>query len=83
MFGKNGVDVDIQRAKEALKMDEASVPNSLLRISLSNPSDTELKNYVDSFREAGITLPCIYPYFSNEDDSKYREQTIRSIAKTL
>jgi alkanesulfonate monooxygenase SsuD/methylene tetrahydromethanopterin reductase-like flavin-dependent oxidoreductase (luciferase family) len=83
MFGKYGVDLDIQRAKETLKADKASIPNSLLRISLSNPSVTELKNYVDNFREAGITLPCIYPYFSNEDNLKYREQVIRSIVKSL
>ena len=83
MFVENGVDQDIQRAKETLKMGKASIPNSLMRISISNPSDTELRNYVGSFREAGITLPCVYPYFSNEDDLKYREQVIRSMAKAV
>ena len=83
VFEKNGVDTDIQRAKDGLMTKAVRIPDSLLKISLSNPSNAELKTYVDNFRGAGVTLPCIYPYFSGGDDMNYRKEIIREIAKTL
>ena len=83
MFEKDKVAMDINIAKESLKGERPTVPASLLAISPSNPSENELRDYVDGFRKAGITLPCVYPYFSNSDDLSFREQTIRQIASSI
>ncbi|MGI0092455.1 MAG: LLM class flavin-dependent oxidoreductase [Nitrososphaerales archaeon] len=79
MFELDGIVGDIKSAHESLS-GHPEVPSSLLQISLANPSNSELKQYVSSFREVGISLPCIYPYFSAHDDFDFRLETMRSIA---
>jgi hypothetical protein len=55
------------------------VPQSLLRISVANPSTSELQEYVSRFRKAGVTLPCIYPYFASQDGFEFKDEIVRSI----
>ena len=49
MFESQGLVEDIKRARQSLNNGE-SLPKSLLRISLVNPTTEELKEYVSSFR---------------------------------
>ena len=82
MFEKDGVVEAIEKAKQSLHGKDVSVPDALLKISLANPSDGELKSYVKGFRDAGITLPCVYPYFSSDEyDFDYRQSVVRRIAE--
>ncbi|MGA2875001.1 MAG: LLM class flavin-dependent oxidoreductase [Nitrososphaerales archaeon] len=78
MFEIDGVLPEVKSASEYLRKN-GSVPSSLLRISLMNPSAYELEEYVSRFRDAGISLPCIYPYFSGDDGFEFRLEKIRSI----
>ncbi|MHB1867547.1 MAG: LLM class flavin-dependent oxidoreductase [Nitrososphaerales archaeon] len=81
MFERDGVLSDIRSASEYLQKN-GSAPPSLLRISLANPSESELKEYLARFRDAGVSLPCIYPYFSQDDGFEFRMETVRSIVST-
>lgn len=78
MFEAQGILADIRHSRELLNSGGV-LPASLLRISLVNPTTQELKDYISSFRKAGITLPCVYPYFAPEDQSDFRMQKVRSI----
>lgn len=78
LFESDGISSDIVQARKAISS-ENELPSSLLRISLANPSAAELSEYIARFRNSGVTLPCIYPYFSDEDDFDFRASTIRSI----
>ena len=84
MFVSDGIAAEIESAQLGLESGVALDPKSkLFQISLANPTVEELKEYVASFRSAGVTLPCIYPYFSSTDDFEYRSNTIKSIAEAL
>ena len=55
----------------------------LLRVSLVNPTDEELREYAKSFREAGITLPVIYPYFPSDESPEFKLETVERILKSI
>jgi alkanesulfonate monooxygenase SsuD/methylene tetrahydromethanopterin reductase-like flavin-dependent oxidoreductase (luciferase family) len=82
MFKIDGVMSEVESASEYLQR-TGSIPPSLLRISLVNPSASELKEYVSRFRNSGISLPCIYPYFSQNDNFEFRMETMRSIVSAV
>ncbi len=76
MFERDGVASDIARAQSEKS---GQIPESMLRTSLANPSSNELDVLVQEFREGGVNLPCIYPYFQTDEDSAFKRQTIKSI----
>lgn len=78
MFEAQGILADIKQARQSL-INGNPLPESLLRVSLLNPTADELKEYVSTFRKVGITLPCIYPYFASDDPFDFRMEKIRSI----
>ena len=78
MFERDGVLSAIRSASEYLQKN-GSAPPALLRISLANPSESEMKEHLARFRDAGVSLPCIYPYFSQDDGFEFRMETVRSI----
>ena len=59
------------------------LPRELLSVSLANPTDTELRQYLVAFREAGITLPVPYPYFTSDEKPEFKQHTVRRIIKTV
>jgi hypothetical protein len=69
----------LKAIEEPLRLSSGEVPQPLLRISVANPSTLELREYVSRFREAGVTLPCIYPYFASQDGFEFKSEIIRSI----
>ena len=79
MFEIDGIASEIALARKAISRGERLRKSPLLGISLANPSPSELSEYIARFREAGLTLPCVYPYFSEDDDFEFRASTIRSI----
>ena len=85
MFQMDGVASAIEQAGSSLKRDEGGaapqIPQALRQISLSNPTINDLRELVAKFREAGVTLPCIYPYFSRDEEEGYKGEIIRSIAQ--
>lgn len=78
MFEAEGIIDEIQTARQGL-VSGKHLPYPLLRVSLVNPLNDELKDYISTFRDAGITLPCVYPYFASEDSFDFRMEKIRSI----
>ncbi len=64
MFESAGVAKDIESANSAVASNNPPrITEKMLKISLANPAREELSSYVASFREAGVDLPCLYPYF--------------------
>jgi alkanesulfonate monooxygenase SsuD/methylene tetrahydromethanopterin reductase-like flavin-dependent oxidoreductase (luciferase family) len=85
MFQQDGTAKAISsfKSNEDWKNAPFKVPKELLRVSLSNPRAEELVQYVKSFRQAGITLPVIYPYFPSGEDSSFKLGTVKRILKSL
>jgi Luciferase-like monooxygenase len=79
MFERDGIADEIKKAVDSLKNDSYEVPKSLLEISPVNPSQSDLSKYVSSYRKAGITMPCVYPYFSTGEKTDFKLETIRTI----
>jgi hypothetical protein len=88
MFVQDGVAEDIAKAGVTLQSSESTtteaikqeLPQSLLRICLANPDESDLHEYIKEFRKAGVTLPCVYPYFAPGDDTRFRFETVRRIS---
>jgi hypothetical protein len=86
MFELDGVSQDIRSAVGSLRSarDDIHVPESLLEISPVNPTSDELAEYVSNYRNAGISLPCVYPYFSAEEDNfEYKLKTVERVISTI
>ncbi|HZY95111.1 MAG TPA: LLM class flavin-dependent oxidoreductase [Candidatus Bathyarchaeia archaeon] len=82
MFMSIGVAEEIARMKTALKTGENVSPSEkLLEISLASPSRTMLTAYVNKFREAGVDLPCLYPYFEPGEDEAYKMSKVMEIVQ--
>jgi alkanesulfonate monooxygenase SsuD/methylene tetrahydromethanopterin reductase-like flavin-dependent oxidoreductase (luciferase family) len=82
MFESAGVAEEIARAKSALGSTERIFPSQkLLKISLANPTKKELENYVSGFREAGVDLPCLYPYFEPGEDEAFKVSKVEEIVR--
>jgi len=71
------------KENEGWKSGPVDVPKELLRASLANPQRDELVQYVKSFKQAGVTLPSVYPYFSNDEDPRFKTETVNRIVKSL
>ena len=71
------------KENEGWKTGPVHVPKELLKVSLANPRDDELAQYVKSFRQAGITLPVVYPYFPNVEDPRFKLETVKRIVKSF
>ena len=85
MFVQDGTAKAISsfKSSEELKSEPVEIPNELLRVSLANPRSGELTQYVRAFRQAGVTLPVIYPYFPNDEDSDFKIESITGILRSL
>ena len=59
------------------------IPEQILRVSLANALTEELVQYVKSFRQAGVTLPVLYPYFPKNEDPGFKAETVKEIVKSL
>ncbi len=85
MFVQDGTAnaISLFRSNEEWKNGLVDVPKELLRVSLANPRSDELAQYVNSFRQAGVTLPVIYPYFPSGEVSEFKVETVNAILKSL
>src|SRR2546427_7477333 len=85
MFQQDGTARTISsfKSNEEWKSGSFEMREELLRVSLANPQTEELIQYVKSFRRAGITLPVVYPYFPNGEDSSFKLETVKQILKSL
>ena len=85
MFVQDGTASTISSLKsdEGWKSGHVEAPKELLRVSLANPEGDELHRYLQSFRQAGVSLPVVYPYFPNGEDSGFKMSTISQILKSL
>lgn len=68
---------------EEWRTSRVELPRELLAVSLANAKSEELVRYVKSFKQAGVTLPVLYPYFPNTEDSKFKIETVKGILKSL
>jgi len=53
----------------------------LLEISLPNPTKEELASYVETFRDAGVDLPCLYPYFESTEHEAFKVSKVEEIVR--
>ena len=83
MFVLDGVADAIAESKRSLEFGGTRISDSLLKISLVNAGPDQLTEYVESFRKAGIDLPCIYPYFVRGENHDYKMSVIKRIAESL
>jgi hypothetical protein len=85
MFEQDGTANAISsfKSNEDWKSGPFKVPKELLRVSLANPQTEDLVQYVKSFRQGGVTLPVVYPYFPNGEDSSFKLETVKRILKSL
>lgn len=83
MFADDGVFEDIKKAKLSMDNGKVDLPSSLLRIGLVNPSSSELRSFLRKFRNAGVTLPCIYPYFPKQETFDFRLSCIKSLTSVV
>ncbi len=82
MFESAGVAQEIERAKLAEGSNRSADPSeNLMRISLANPTETEVAAYVTTFRKAGVDLPCLYPYFEPGEDEAFKIKKIEEIVQ--
>jgi alkanesulfonate monooxygenase SsuD/methylene tetrahydromethanopterin reductase-like flavin-dependent oxidoreductase (luciferase family) len=81
MFERDDIAKDIAQAKANIEMivQSGRLPSSLLSISLVNPSSDELKGIVQKFRDGGVDLPVIYPYFSPDTETSFKREIMSSI----
>jgi Luciferase-like monooxygenase len=71
------------RKSDDWKKGVIDVPRELLKVSLANPTDDELHGYISAFQRAGVTLPVLYPYFTNDERSEFKNRTVKRIADTV
>ena len=82
MFESVGIAQEIGRANLFLRSGKSVRPSeNLKRISLANPTKRELASYVTMFREAGVDLPCLYPYFEPSEDAVFKIGKVEEIAR--
>ncbi len=82
MFESIGVAGEITSASSALaSKPDVQVSGKLLKISLANPTLKELSNYVTTFREAGVDLPCLYPYFETTEEEAFKIEKVEEIIR--
>jgi len=79
MFEAIGLSQDILSASRTLGNNDVGYPESLRVTSPINPSIDELRTYVTAFRDSGITLPCVYPYFADGESFEFKHETVRNI----
>ncbi len=75
--------ISLFKESEEWKSGPVQVPKELLRVNLANPQSEELVRYVKSFRQAGVTLPVVYPYFPNGEDTAFKLEKVKRILKSL
>lgn len=85
MFSLDGIanPIHLLKSHTDWKTGTVQLPEELLKVSLSNPDPEQLSEYVESFRKSGVTLPVIYPYFPNNEESAFKVETVRSILKSV
>jgi alkanesulfonate monooxygenase SsuD/methylene tetrahydromethanopterin reductase-like flavin-dependent oxidoreductase (luciferase family) len=71
------------KENEEWKRGPIDLSKELFRVSLANARSEELPRYVKSFREAGVTLPVLYPYFPNGEDASFKLETVKRILKSV
>lgn len=85
MFVQDGTAKAISslRENEEWRRGRVDLPRELLAVSLANARSEELVRYVESFRQAGVTLPVVYPYFPNGEGSRFKLETVKGILNSL
>jgi len=81
MFASVGVAREIANANAALASNESVHLEKLLEISLPNPTKEELASYVETFRDAGVDLPCLYPYFESTEHEAFKVSKVEEIVR--
>jgi|GEM_PF-6626126 len=82
-FKSVGVAHELEQANQALSFNKIIRPSEkLMRISLANPTDAELAAYVTRFREVGVDLPYLYPYFEPGEDKAFKIDKVEEIVRS-
>ncbi len=82
MFESAEVAGDIESASSALESNrDVHLSEKLRQISLANPTRKELAGYVERFRDAGVDVPCLYPYFESNEEEAFKMSKVEEIVQ--
>lgn len=82
MFKSAGVAPKIVDANSSLASNKGlDLDDKLLEISLANPTGEELHTYVRRFRDAGVNLPCLYPYFESNEKEAFIVSKVKELVQ--
>jgi hypothetical protein len=79
MFEKSGLSEDIRAAARSLQDSDLFYSEKLANTCPVNPSQNQLRDYESKFREAGIVLPVVYPYFSPTESFDFKLEIVQTI----
>ena len=79
MFERVKVAEAIASIREDLSKESIVIPEGLKKISRANPSASELSNLIEQFRKSGVSLPCVYPYFSSSESIEFKRAIMKEI----
>jgi alkanesulfonate monooxygenase SsuD/methylene tetrahydromethanopterin reductase-like flavin-dependent oxidoreductase (luciferase family) len=81
MFEAMGISKTLDAFKDAQEVTEGHITEEILEISMDNPTQKEVLELLERFREAGVDTPVVYPYVAGSDD--YKLQLVKNLCSWL
>ena len=81
MFEAMGISKTLDAFKDAQEVTEGHITEEILEISMDNPTQKEVLELLERFREAGVDTPVVYPYVAGSDD--YKLQLVKNLCRWL
>ena len=72
MFEAMGLSRTLQVFRDRREIAARDITESISEISIPNPTHEQVLELLESFREAGVDSPIVYPYVAGADDFKLR-----------
>jgi hypothetical protein len=83
MFLEDGLGDDLKKVQGMPSEEPPRLPDSFRRVALANPTNQEVQEFIRQFRDSGVTLPCLYPYFDSTDSSEFKRKVLSSLFEEL
>jgi alkanesulfonate monooxygenase SsuD/methylene tetrahydromethanopterin reductase-like flavin-dependent oxidoreductase (luciferase family) len=81
LFEAMGISKTLEVFRSTPEITEGHITEEILEISMDNPTQKEVLELLESFREAGVDTPVVYPYVAGSDD--YKLQLVRNLCSWL
>jgi alkanesulfonate monooxygenase SsuD/methylene tetrahydromethanopterin reductase-like flavin-dependent oxidoreductase (luciferase family) len=77
MFEAMGISKTLEAFRNAPDVSEVATTEDISEISVDNPTQKEVLELLERFREAGVDTPIVYPYVAGSDD--YKLQLVKNL----